>query len=120
MKRFFNLAIATIMIASATSLQAENKKNTPVYDPMTWKADTIQGVAGYVVPNTQANKGKKNKKQPTTCFLPMKNINTGEILGKLQPVSISDYSRGWTYIETAPANTSMADRNQPTELKDEH
>lgn len=120
MKRIFGLALATLMIASAASLQAENKKDAPVYDPLTWKADTIQGIAGYTVAKAES-KSRRGEKKEAGTFLPMKDLTTGQILGKLQPVSISDYSRGWSYIETAPANTSMADNsasNKNQEKKD--
>lgn len=111
MKRILILALTATITAAAATLQAEDKKDAPVYDPMTWKADTIQGVAGYVVPTSV--KGRRGKKQETTQFLPMRNLATGQVLGKLQPVSISDYSRGWTYVEEVPASTSMADNSQP-------
>lgn len=119
MKGNLCLALIAIMISSAVTLNAEDKKQHPVYDPMTWKADTIQGIAGYTIPNAKPAKGRKAKaqKQQTEEFLPLKNLATGEVLGKLQPVSISDYSRGWSYVETAPVNASMADNSDPSSKK---
>lgn len=115
MKRIL-VALSVVLIASAATMQAEDKKDAPVYDPMTWKADTIQGIAGYTIPETRRPKTRHSKKHQSQekNFLPMKNLATGEVLGKLQPVSISDYSRGWSYVETAPVNASMADNSQPS------
>lgn len=116
MKRFFVLALAAFAITSVVSLQAENQTDSPVYDPMTWKADTIRGVAGYTIPMGNAKKSKKGVQH--SRFLPMKNLNTGAVMGKLQPVSISDYSLGWSYIQTMPLNSNMADNEQPAEKED--
>ena len=102
MKRTFVLVLAAVAVASLVSTQAETKGSTPVYDPLTWRADTIQGVAGYVVTNAQGVKD----------FLPMKNLADGKVLGKLQAVNLSDYSRGWSYIPTAAENNSVADNNK--------
>lgn len=116
MKRFSLFVLSAMALAAVSTVNAENKNNAPVYDPMTWRADTIQGVAGYTIAdNVKAKKHKKAKSGKN--FLPMKDLATGEVLGKLQPVSLSDYNLGWNYVQTAPANTSMADNNQPKEEK---